>query len=149
MAGDKYTLGEQPYDPYAPEVVRKMAIVALACALGAFGLATLCGIVGFHSYEEYTQAIQMGDVIDTHWLDAWLLGTLGPSGVLVFHEGTAVLFLGLGVFAGREWWLMRGGKYDPKRDKAPAGLALAIAIVAATGLLIFFAVVRLGMALRN
>ena len=149
MAGDPNPAGDKPYDPYAPEVVRKMSVVALVCALGAFGLAALCGIVGFHSYEEYTQAIQMGDVIDTHWLDAWLLGTLGPSGVLVFHEGTAVLFLGLGVFAGREWWLMRGGKYDPKRDKAPAGLALAIAIVAASGLLIFFAVVRLGMGLRN
>jgi hypothetical protein len=149
MAGDPNPPGDKPYDPYAPEVVRKMAIVALVCALGAFGLAALCGIVGFHSYEEYTRAIQKGDVIDAHWLHAWLLGTFGPAGVLVFHEGAAFLFLGLGVFAAREWWLMRGGKYDPERDKAPAGLVLAIAIVGVTGLLIFFAVVRLGMALGN
>jgi hypothetical protein len=140
---------DKPYDPYAPEVVRKMAIVALLCALGAFGLAALCGIVGFYSYEEYSQAIQKGDVFYAHWLDAWLLWTFGPAGVLVFDEGAAFLFLGLCVFAVREWRVMRGGKHDPERDKRPAGLVLAIAIVGATGLLVFFAVVRLGMALTN
>jgi hypothetical protein len=148
MEEDPTTSSEKRYDPYAPEVVRKMAVVALLCALGAFGIATLCGVVGFHSYEDYTRATQQGEVIYAHWLDEWLLGNFGPAGVLVFDEGAAVLFLALGVVATREWWVMRGGKYDPKRDKAPAGLALAIAIVGVTGLLVFFAVVKLSMAFR-
>jgi hypothetical protein len=68
-------------------------------------------------------------------------------GVLVFDETAAFLFLGLGVFAVREWRIMRGGNYDPERDKASGGLVLAIALVGATSLLIFFAIVRLSVAL--
>lgn len=149
MEKDPTTPCEKRYDPYAPEVVRKMAIVALLCALAAFGIATLCGIVGFHSYDDYTRATQKGEAIYANWLDRALLGTFGPVGVLVFDEVAAFVFLALGVFAAREWRVMRRGEYDPKRDKVPAGWVLAIAIVGVSGLLVFFTIVKLGVARGN
>jgi hypothetical protein len=141
------TSTQQPYDPYAPEVVRKMAIVALVCALGAFGLAALCGIVGFQSYETYGRALERGEEIRTIWLDAWLLESFGEVGVLVFDEAAAFLFLAVATFAVREWRVMRGGVYDPARDKATPGLLLTIALVGAIGLLSFLAVVRISATL--
>ncbi len=134
------------YDPYAPEVVRKMAVLALLCALGALGLAVLCGAVGFHSYEAYSRAVRQGEAIYANWLDAWLLENFGPFGVLIFDEGAAFLFVILGGFAATEWWVMRRGKYNAERDKKPAGLLMAIALVGAAGVLIVLAIVKLTVA---
>lgn len=149
MADDLNAPAHKPYDPYAPEVVRKMAVVALVCALGAWGIAALFGIGGFYDYQDYTRAIDNGEAIYAPWLIAWLLAVFGPIGVAVFYEAFAFLFLGLGTFAAREWWVMRKGIHDPARDTASAGLLGSIALVGAVGLLIFLAIVRIYMALGN
>ena len=78
----------------------------------------------------------------------WLLRAFGPAGALVFDELAAVIFLGLSVFAVRQWWSMRTGHYDPEQDKASPGLFLTITLVAAISLVGFFAVVRLVGAFR-
>ena len=148
MAEHPNPSGGRPLDPYAPEVVRKMAVVALVCALAGLGLAAFFGISGFLGNEEFAEKTRNGQPIVTPWLYAWLLQTFGPIGVLVFDELAAVIFLGLSVFGVRQWWAMRTGNYDPKQDKASLGLFLTIAVVAAIGLATFFAVVRIVVALR-
>ncbi len=148
MVGGPNTSDGKPYDPYAPEIVRKMAIVALVCALAGFAAAAFFGISGFLSYEDYTEKIRHGEAIYAPWLYDWLLRAFGPAGALVFDELFAVIFLGLTVFAGRGWWTMRTGHYDPEQDKASPGLLLTMALVAAISLLAFFAVVRLVVAFR-
>jgi hypothetical protein len=135
---------EQPsYDPYAPAVVRKMAVLALLLAFVALAFTLAFAWWGWTSYHEYSRQIRAGEPIHTALLHATLLRFFGPAGILVFYELAAVGMATVTASSVREWWVMRSGRYDPQRDQAPPSAYVKATIIAVSGVLLLLAILRL------
>ncbi len=105
-----------------------MAVVALLCGIGAFVIALFLATHGLWDYYEFTRSANRVEAIATTWLHGWLHANFGPAGVLVFFGFLAILFVAGAIYAIKEWWGMRAGKYDPARDSAKPGVLMNTAV---------------------